>query len=56
LPDGVRVTSRCNLGNPSPEEIEPLLQKSIEESLERLRLSRLDLFFLHSNVAPTRPT
>src|SRR5271169_3420437 len=25
LPDGVRVTSKCNLGNPSPEEIEPLL-------------------------------
>src|ERR1700741_1069712 len=24
LPDGVRVTSKCNLGNPSPEEIEPL--------------------------------
>src|SRR5215471_17125991 len=52
LPDGVRVTSKCNLGNPSPEEIEPLLRRSIEGSLERLRLSRLDLFFLHSNVVP----
>src|SRR2546421_575957 len=47
LPEGVRVTSKCNLGNPSPEEIEPLLRQSIEGSLERLRLSRLDLFFLH---------
>jgi aryl-alcohol dehydrogenase-like predicted oxidoreductase len=52
LPDGVRVTSKCNLGNPPPEEIEPLLRRSIEGSLERLRLSRLDLFFLHSNVVP----
>jgi aryl-alcohol dehydrogenase-like predicted oxidoreductase len=52
LPDGVRITSKCNLGNPSPEEIEPLLRQSIEESLGRLRLSRLDLFFLHSNVVP----
>ena len=52
LPDGVRVTSKCNLGNPSPEEIEPLLRQSIEGSLERLRLARLDLFFLHSNVVP----
>jgi len=52
LPDGVRVTSKCNLGNPSPEEIEPLLRRSIEASLECLRLSRLDLFFLHSNVVP----
>src|SRR5215471_17242871 len=52
LPDGVRVTSKCNLGNPPPEEIEPLLRQSIEESLGRLRLSQLDLFFLHSNVVP----
>src|SRR6266446_3177047 len=41
LPEGVRVTSKCNLGNAQRAEIEPLL-----------RLSRLDLFFLHSNVVP----
>src|SRR5438552_18645770 len=52
LPDGVRVTSKCNLGNSSPETVEPLLRESIEGSLKRLRLSRLDLFFLHSNVVP----
>ena len=52
LPDGVRITSKCNLGNPSPKEIEPLLRQSIEGSLGRLQLSRLDLFFLHSNVVP----
>ena len=28
------------------------MRQSIEGSLERLRLSRLDLFFLHSNVVP----
>src|SRR5438477_10577570 len=52
LPEGVRVTSKCNLGNPSPADIEPLVRQSIEGSLQRLRLSRLDLFFLHSNVVP----
>jgi aryl-alcohol dehydrogenase-like predicted oxidoreductase len=52
LPEGVRVTSKCNLGNPRPEEIEPLVRQSIEGSLKRLRLPRLDLFFLHSNVVP----
>jgi aryl-alcohol dehydrogenase-like predicted oxidoreductase len=52
LPEGVRVTSKCNLGNPTPAEIEPLLRQSIEASLKRLRLPRLDLFFLHSNVVP----
>src|SRR5215475_1106363 len=52
LPEGVRVTSKCNLGNTPPAKIEPVLRRSIEGSLERLRLSRLDLFFLHSNVVP----
>jgi aryl-alcohol dehydrogenase-like predicted oxidoreductase len=52
LPAGVRVTSKCGLGNARRAEIEPLLRQSIEGSLKRLRLSRLDLFFLHSNVVP----
>jgi aryl-alcohol dehydrogenase-like predicted oxidoreductase len=52
LPPGVRVTSKCNLGNATPGEIEPILRQSIEGSLRRLRLPRLDLFFLHSNVVP----
>ena len=52
LPTGVRVTSKCGLGNAPRAEIEPMLRQSIEGSLKRLRLSRLDLFFLHSNVVP----
>jgi aryl-alcohol dehydrogenase-like predicted oxidoreductase len=52
LPAGVRVTSKCNLGNPPVAEIETILRRSIEGSLRRLRLSKLDLFFLHSNVVP----
>src|SRR5215831_18375072 len=52
LPEGVRVTSKCNIGNPASAEIEPLVRQSVEGSLGRLRLSRLDLFFLHSNVVP----
>jgi aryl-alcohol dehydrogenase-like predicted oxidoreductase len=52
LSEGVRVTSKCNLGNAAPAEIEAILRRSIEGSLKRLRLSRLDVFFLHSNVVP----
>ncbi len=52
LPEGVRVTSKCNLGDTPPEEIEPLLRQSIDASLKRLRLARLNLFFLHSNIVP----
>jgi aryl-alcohol dehydrogenase-like predicted oxidoreductase len=50
LPEGVRVTSKCGLGNAPGSEVEPMLRRSIEGSLGRLRLSRIDLFFLHSNV------
>jgi aryl-alcohol dehydrogenase-like predicted oxidoreductase len=52
LPAGVRVTSKCNLGNADPAEVEGILRRSIEASLQRLRLARLDLFFLHSNIVP----
>ncbi|HEY1935101.1 MAG TPA: aldo/keto reductase [Acetobacteraceae bacterium] len=52
LPDGVRVTSKCNIGEPPADQVEGLLRRSIEDSLRRLHLSHLDLFFLHCNVAP----
>src|SRR4051812_36455866 len=41
LPTGVRVTSKCNLGNPPPAEIETNLRRSIDASLRRLCVSRL---------------
>lgn len=50
LPDGVRVTSKCNLGNAEPARIERTVRQSIEASLRLLQLDRLDLFFLHSNI------
>ncbi|HTC08409.1 MAG TPA: aldo/keto reductase [Acetobacteraceae bacterium] len=52
LPPGIRVTSKCNLGHAVPADIETTLRRSIEASLRRLRLSKLDLFFLHSNIVP----
>jgi len=52
LPTGVHVTSKCNLGNPPPDRVYRLLRESIETSLRLLKLDRLDIFFLHSNLAP----
>src|SRR5689334_17461693 len=52
LPAGVRVTSKCLLGDTPARRVETRLRASINESLTRLRLSRLDVFFLHSNVVP----
>jgi aryl-alcohol dehydrogenase-like predicted oxidoreductase len=52
LPEGVRVTSKCNVGEPLAYQIEDIVRHSIDDSLKRLRLSQLDLFFLHSSVVP----
>jgi len=51
-PEGIKVTSKCLLGDTDPAEIETRLRASVATSLKRLRLERLDLFFLHSNVVP----
>jgi aryl-alcohol dehydrogenase-like predicted oxidoreductase len=52
LPAGVRITSKCLLGDTPAAEVEARVRQSIAESLARLRLDRLDIFFLHSNVVP----
>lgn len=52
LPDGVRVTTKHRLGTPPPEAVACNLRRSLEESLARMRLERVDLFFLHSNIIP----
>jgi aryl-alcohol dehydrogenase-like predicted oxidoreductase len=52
VPPGVHITSKCNLGNPAPEKVLSIFRQSIEASLRLLQRDRLDIFFLHSNVAP----
>jgi aryl-alcohol dehydrogenase-like predicted oxidoreductase len=52
LPAGVRVTSKCNLGNQPANRVDRVLRQSIEASLRLLQLDRLDVFFLHSNLVP----
>ncbi|MDP6389451.1 MAG: aldo/keto reductase [Alphaproteobacteria bacterium] len=52
LPDGVRITTKCRLGTPPPADVEANVLRSLEESLARLRLERVDLLFLHSNIVP----
>jgi len=52
LPSGVHLTSKCNLGKPGADQVEVVLRQSIETSLRLLQRDRLDIFFLHSNLAP----
>jgi aryl-alcohol dehydrogenase-like predicted oxidoreductase len=47
LPDGIRVTTKHRVSNPPAGEAFERLERSLEESLERMRLEFVDLFFLH---------
>lgn len=50
LPDGVRVTTKCQLGNPGADRARDDIRRRLERSLETLGLDRVDLLFLHSNI------
>src|ERR1700744_1281970 len=52
LPKGRYITSKCNLGAPEPGKGLSGMRQSIETSLRLLQRDRLDIFFLHSNIAP----
>jgi aryl-alcohol dehydrogenase-like predicted oxidoreductase len=57
LPTGVRITTKCRVGDIPPADIPALLEESINASLERMKIDHVDIFFLHNWVtadgAPT---
>lgn len=50
LPAGVRVSTKCRLDATPTAEVRSLLERSLEASLDRLRLQRVDLFLLHNQL------
>ena len=50
LPAGVRLSTKCMLGNPPPDQVLPRLERSLDQSLARMKLERVDLFFLHGQI------
>src|SRR5438128_7826323 len=52
LLDGVRLSTKCMLGNPPRDEVLPRLEGSLDQSLARTKLTRVDLFFLHGQIVP----
>jgi aryl-alcohol dehydrogenase-like predicted oxidoreductase len=50
LPAGVRVTTKCQLGDPEDESVEGRIRRHLARSLEALRLERVDVLLLHSNL------
>ncbi|MDG4828216.1 aldo/keto reductase [Solwaraspora sp. WMMD1047] len=51
LPAGVRMSTKCALGTPDPGDVRAILEKSLDDSLARMRLDFADIFFLHSHLA-----
>ena len=49
-PAGLRFTGKCYLGSPAPDEVAGRLERSLDATLATMRLERLDVFFLHTNI------
>ncbi|RYG28486.1 MAG: aldo/keto reductase, partial [Burkholderiales bacterium] len=52
LPKGVRVTTKHGLGTVPEEEVYLRLKASLEKSLAAMRLERVDMMLLHSEIRP----
>jgi aryl-alcohol dehydrogenase-like predicted oxidoreductase len=52
LPSHVRITTKCQLGEPPLGEVAVRLEASLDASLAAMRVAHADLFFLHSNIRP----
>jgi aryl-alcohol dehydrogenase-like predicted oxidoreductase len=50
LPPGVRITTKCQLGEPSAGSAAAKLEASLDASLDVMRLDHVDIYFLHSNI------
>jgi aryl-alcohol dehydrogenase-like predicted oxidoreductase len=50
LPADVKITTKCRLGTPPKGETAAKLAQSLEMSLAAMRIERVDLYFLHTNV------
>ncbi len=49
-PSHLKFTTKCGIGSPRADQIRPGLEASLDASLKAMRLERVDLFFLHSNI------
>jgi len=52
VPDGVRITSKVYLGSPPADEVAARIETSLNATLAAMKLERVDLFFLHTNICP----
>jgi aryl-alcohol dehydrogenase-like predicted oxidoreductase len=51
-PPGLRFTTKVQLGSPPAGNVASNVRRSLERSLATMRLPRVDILFLHSNIIP----
>jgi aryl-alcohol dehydrogenase-like predicted oxidoreductase len=52
LPNGVRTTTKYQLGSPPAHDVYRKMEESLRRSLSHMKRDQVDLFFLHSNICP----
>ncbi|MBS0412647.1 MAG: aldo/keto reductase [Proteobacteria bacterium] len=52
VPAGVRITSKVYLGSPPAGEVAARIEAALAASLAAMKLERIDLYFLHTNICP----
>ena len=52
LPEGVRITTKCQLGSPAKDVVMDGLELALKRSSDATKLDYVDIFFLHSNICP----
>ncbi|HSJ84459.1 MAG TPA: aldo/keto reductase [Acidimicrobiia bacterium] len=55
LPDGVRISTKSHVPQEPDEVYEPLVM-ALDQSLDRMKLSYVDIFILHSQILPQPDT
>lgn len=51
-PMSARFTTKCQLGSPPASDVASIIRERLERSLATMRLPRVDILFLHSNIIP----
>ncbi len=55
LPDGIRITTKCGIGNFEAGTAYAQFRASLEKSFADMRLDHVDLFFLHGHIRQREP-
>lgn len=51
-PDGIRVTTKCMIGQRNFPDVAARLETSLTRSLATMKREQVDIFLLHSNICP----